>query len=74
MDKKNYITDGYRQLNNSNHYEKVNGPIYPRTAIKITAVLNKLKCTCENSEDQLQFLKHPQESRPQYYYVPPKIY
>ena len=43
MDKKNYITEGYRQLNNYNHYEKVNEPIYPRTAIKITGILNKLK-------------------------------
>jgi len=27
MDKNNYITEGYRQLNNENHYEKVSEPI-----------------------------------------------
>ena len=50
MDKKNYITEGYRQLNNYNHYEKVNEAIYPRTAIKITGILNKLKSTGVISE------------------------
>ena len=37
MDKKSYITEGYRQLNNDNHYENANEAIYLRPAIKKTA-------------------------------------
>ena len=64
MDKKNYITEGYRQLNNDNHYEKVNEPIYPRTAIQITGILNKLKSAGAISK----------EPRPRYFYMLPKIH
>ena len=74
MDKKNYITEGYRQLNNYNHYEKVNEPIYPRTAIKITGILNKLKSAGAISEKQFNFLSPPQEPRPRYFYMLPKIH
>ena len=45
MDKQNYITEGYHQLNNHNHHEKISETIYPRTATQITGILNKLKCT-----------------------------
>jgi len=45
MDKTNYITESYRQLNNDNHYENLSEPIYPRMAIKITDIFNKLKST-----------------------------
>ena len=42
MDTNNYIIEGYRQLNNDNHYENVSDPIYPRMAIQITGIINKL--------------------------------
>ena len=61
MDKKNYITDGYCQLNNDYHYEKLSEPIYPRTTIQITGILNKLKSTGAISEKQFQSLSPPQE-------------
>ena len=71
MDKTNYITEGYRQLNNDNHYEKVNEPIYPRTAIQITGILNKLKSSGAISEEktkQFRFLSPPQDPRPRHFY------
>ena len=74
MDKKKYITEGYRQLNNNNHYEKVNEPIYPRTAIQITGILNKLKFVGAIFEKQFQFLSPSQDPRPQYFYMLPKIH
>jgi len=52
MDKKNYITEGYRQLINDNHYEKVNEPIYPRMTIQIPDIWNKLKSTGAISEEE----------------------
>ena len=69
MDTQNYITEGYRQLNNDNHYEKINEPIYPRTAIQIIGIFNKLKSTGAISEKQFQFLSSTQEPRPRYFYM-----
>ena len=74
MDKKNYITEDYCQINNYNHYEKVNEPIYPRTAFQIMCTLNKLKSTGAISEKQFQFLSPSQDPRPQYLYMLPKIH
>ena len=45
------------------HYKKVNEPIYPRTAIQITAILNKLKSAGAISEKQLEFVSPPQQQR-----------
>ena len=53
--------------------KKVNEPIYPRTAIKITGFLNKLKSAGVISEKQFNFLSLPQKPRPRYYYMLPKI-
>jgi len=36
------------------HYKKVNEPIYPRTAIQITAILNKLKSAGAISEKTIR--------------------
>ena len=45
---------------------------YPERRLKI-GILHKLKSTSSISEKQLQFLSDPQESRPRYLYVLPKI-
>ena len=68
MDKKNYITELYHQLNNCNQYEKV------KWLIKITGILNKLKSAGAISVKQFNFLLPPQEPRPRYLYMLPKIH
>jgi hypothetical protein len=74
MDKRSYITEGNRHLNNTDHYEKINGPIYPRTAQQISDILNKLKSIGLISDKQLNFLLPPSEPRPRQFYMLPKIH
>jgi len=38
MDKFRYLSEGYRQLNNSVHYNKLNAPVYPETALKVSEI------------------------------------
>ena len=74
MDKINYLTEGYRQLNNVNHYQKIDASIYPRTVIQVTSILNKLRSDGNISEKQLEFLLPPSEPRQRYFYMLPKIH
>jgi len=53
MDTHNYITEGYHQLNNGHQYENLSEPIYPRTVIQITAILNQLKSTGAIYEEKI---------------------
>ena len=39
MDSSIYLQEGYRQLNNPQHYRKSDQPIYIETAKKITKIL-----------------------------------
>ena len=39
MDKKHYLTEGYRQLNNSLHYERIPQPLCPQIAPKMAIIL-----------------------------------
>ena len=67
---------GFRQLNNETFYEKYNESIHPRTKIKLTSILNKFKSTGATSEKNktMATLSPPQEQRPQYFYMLPKIH
>lgn len=74
MDKASYLFEGYRQLNNPANYLPITEPIYPHTAIKITVILRKLLHLGQISDKQLKFLSPPQEPRPRYFYMLPKIH
>ena len=74
MDKKDYLFEGYRQLNNPHHYKPLENPIYPETAEEITTILKGLKDSFQISEKQYNYLKPPECPRPRRFYTLPKIH
>ena len=74
MDKDNYISEGYRQLNNPSHYKKLSEPIFQNTGEKINEILNDLHQKSFISTKQLLYLKSPSEPRPRRFYLLPKIH
>ena len=45
MSKKNFIAEAERQLSNQKHYAKLDIPVYPQAAVRISAIL-------ENDDEQ----------------------
>ena len=74
MDRSNYVMEGYRQLYNANHYKKIDMPIYPRTVIEVTNILNKLRSDWNISEKEFEFLLPLSEPRPRYFYMLPNVH
>ena len=70
----NSHTTGYRQLNNSNHYNKLLTPVYPETAEKINDILQDLHDKHFISFKQLCYLRPPVNPRPRQMYLLPKIH
>lgn len=74
MNKKDYIFEANRQLNNPKHYTKINNPIYPETSKKIGSIIEKLEQDGYISEKQAEYLAPDEEPRPRYFYMLPKIH
>ena len=75
MDRSTYLQEGYRQLNNSQHYRKLDQPIYIETAKKITEILRlMLHQKVIITSRQFNYLCPPDEPRPRRFYMLPKIH
>ena len=74
MNKMDYIQEGNRQLNNPNYYRKLDSPIYPETAIQIDNILKRMLKERLITKKQYTFLAPPQQPRPRYFYILPKIH
>ena len=74
MDKDNYISEGYRQLDNPSHYKKLDKPIFHSTGQKINEILTDLHQQNFISSKQLLYLKPPLEPRARRFYLLPKIH
>ena len=74
MNKSDYLLENYRQLSNTNNYEKLNEFIQPKTASKILQILSKMKKESIISEKQFNYLKPPDNPRPRRFYTLPKIH
>ncbi len=74
MDKSLYIEEGYRQLNNATHYRKLDAPMYPETAEKISEILGELHEQNFITQKQLAYLQPPLDPRPRQLYLLPKIH
>ena len=64
MSKKNYIAEAERQLSHQKHYAKLDTPVYPQTAVRISATLDKLRRTGYISKKQREYLEPPDTPRP----------
>jgi len=74
MDKKNYLAEGYRQLNNTRHYKQIKTPLFPQTSVKVAKILNRLRNSGVIIDKQLQFLLPPINLRTRRFYMLPKIH
>lgn len=70
-----YKQEAARQLNNTNYYSPLPGPIYTDTAIKIYTILEELNNHGFISRQQLNYLKADKDTMTsRYFYLLPKIH
>ena len=74
MYKMNYIAEVERHLCNQKHYAKLDTPVYPQPAVRISATLDKLRQTGYISKKQREYLEPPDTPRPRLLYLLPKIH
>ena len=74
MDRSTYLQEGHRQLNNPQHYRKLDQPIYMEKAKKITEILRLMLYKKIITNRQFGYLCPPDEPRPRRFYILPKIH
>ena len=74
MNKSSYINEAYRQLNNSNYYTKLTGPVYKNNISKINDILSSMVNDGLISKKQLEFLRASDSDRARVFYLLPKIH
>ena len=74
QDKQNYIKEAERQLNNPQHYCKVQVCTLKETVQKTNKILRIMWGKCLITHKNLNFLKPPEGRRPRQFYLLPKIH
>lgn len=74
MDRYAYIMEAERQLNQEEYYEKLSEPIFLKTVPVIRDILTKLREEGFINKKQETYLMGPDEPRPRYFYLLPKIH
>lgn len=74
MDKDNYLTEAYKQLNDKNYYKKLKNPIFQKNKSDIEKVLTDMYNDGHISRKQLDYLSGPDNPRPRRFYILPKIH
>jgi len=74
MDKCNYVSEGYRQLNNAAHYKEIFAPLYLENAVKISEILKNLYDSGRLTKKEFIYLSPPENPRQRRFYMLPKIH
>lgn len=74
QDRNNYVWEATRQLNMPQYYRKLDEPIFPETARKIGAVVNRLKAQRFITSRQSLYLKGKNPPKARHIYFLPKIH
>ncbi|XP_023808293.1 uncharacterized protein LOC105358296 isoform X1 [Oryzias latipes] len=74
MDKKDYLYEGYRQLNDVTYYHKLNKPIYLDTIPLVDTIINNLLKKKFINKKQKTYLQGNSQPRPRRFYMLPKIH
>jgi hypothetical protein len=74
QDRKNYIFESLRQLNDLNFYKEIDQPIFLQTAKMIKRIVDNLYRNGHITKSQLRFLLPPDFPRPRHFYTLPKIH
>lgn len=74
MDRADYVSEALRQLQDTQYYTPLPGPIYTETASLTAEELKKRHSAKYISSRQLKFLKGQNPPQPHYFYLLPKIH
>ena len=74
MDREQYIWEGLRQLNNSEHYKKLETPIYPQNIQLIKEILDNLFHEGYLNKKQREYFLGDTTPRSRRFYLLPKIH
>uniref|UniRef100_A0A3B3BT94 Uncharacterized protein n=1 Tax=Oryzias melastigma TaxID=30732 RepID=A0A3B3BT94_ORYME len=74
MDRQQYLTEAYRQLNNDKYYKLITEPLQPTTQKTIRTFIETLYSKKYISAKQRDFLYGPELPRPRQFYLLPKIH
>uniref|UniRef100_A0A673LIR4 Uncharacterized protein n=1 Tax=Sinocyclocheilus rhinocerous TaxID=307959 RepID=A0A673LIR4_9TELE len=74
MNREDYLWEGMRQLNNSEHYRPLEEPIFPQTQIEVREKLEEMYEDRVINSKQLEYLSGPGSPRPRRFYLLPKIH
>jgi hypothetical protein len=74
MDKKSYLKEAYRQLNDQKYYIRLGEPVYHNTKNLVTDILHEMNDEDYITNEQLEFLTGPKDYRPRSIYFLPKIH
>ena len=73
MDKKYYLPESYRQINNTHHYKTFLTILFPQISLKIAEILNRLRNSGDITDNKLQFVLPLINPRPHKLYILPKF-
>lgn len=74
MDRADYLHEGFRQLNDTHYYAKLDNPIYKETIPLIDKIVNTLHTKKFINTKQKHFLLSEKEPRARRFYLLPKIH
>ena len=74
MNKENYLTEVYSQLKNPKYYRRLEAPLYTNNSLQIKQILNQMTEDEFISEKQYRYLSGPNNIKPRYFYLLPKIH
>lgn len=74
LDKKDYLWEGMRQLENTDHYTPLDKPIYPQTKVEVEAILEEMYDRKIINRKQWEYLSGPAVPRARRFYLLPKIH
>ena len=69
-----YLKEGYRQLANEKHYQKIPCPVYPEVSLSINMILKYLNEQRFLDKKQVEYLSVSEEPRDRKFYFLPKIH
>uniref|UniRef100_A0A671SLA0 Uncharacterized protein n=1 Tax=Sinocyclocheilus anshuiensis TaxID=1608454 RepID=A0A671SLA0_9TELE len=74
LDKKDYLWEGMKQLENTDHYTPLDKPIYPQTKVEVEEILEEMHDRRIINRKQWEYLSGPAVPRARRFYLLPKIH
>ena len=69
MDRHHFLAEGYRQLNNPQHYKRIPQPVHTTIKPRLIEILRKMKYELIITDKELNFLLPPTKPRDRRFYM-----